>query len=73
LIGESLSRSVGQGGGQRPGCAEAREAFAKVKTSIRKAAPRTLDAINNEIAKALNAIPPNECANDLKGAGYASI
>jgi hypothetical protein len=44
-----------------------------VKTSIRKAAPRTLDAINNEIAKALNAIPPNECANDLKGAGYASI
>ena len=48
------------------------QVFAKVKTLVRKAAPRTLDAVNDEIAKALNAIPPQECANYLKGAGYAS-
>jgi transposase len=48
------------------------QVFAKVKTLVRKAAPRTLDAVNDEIANALNAIPPQECANYLKGAGYAS-
>ena len=48
------------------------QVFAKVKGLVRKAAPRTLDAVNDEIANALNAIPPQECANYLKGAGYAS-
>ena len=48
------------------------QVFAKVKGLVRKAEPRTLDAVSNEIAKALNAIPPQECANYFRGAGYAS-
>ena len=39
------------------------------KASVRKAAPRTLDAISDAIAKALATIPPAECANYLTGAG----
>ena len=46
--------------------------FAKLKSLVRKAAPRTLDAISDAIAKALATIPPAECANYLTGAGYAS-
>ena len=37
-----------------------------------KAAPRTLDAVSEAIAQALATIPPNECANYLTRAGYAS-
>ena len=48
------------------------QVFAKVKTLVRKAAPRTLDAVCDEIAKALDAIPNQQCANFLTGAGYAS-
>ena len=36
---------------------------------IRKAAPRTLDAVSDAIDKALTTIPPDECANYLTGAG----
>jgi transposase len=46
--------------------------FAKLKGFVRKAAPRTLDAVSDAIAHALITIPPNECANYLTGAGYAS-
>jgi putative transposase len=46
--------------------------FAKFKSFVRKAAPRTLDAVSDAIAQALATIPPEECANYLKGAGYAS-
>ena len=46
--------------------------FAKLKGFLRKAAPRTLDAISRAIAQALATIPPHECANYLAGAGYAS-
>jgi hypothetical protein len=45
------------------------QVFAKLKGFIRKAAPRTLDAISHAIAQALATILPNECANYLKGAG----
>jgi hypothetical protein len=38
----------------------------------RKAAPRTLYAVSDAIAQALATIPPEECVNYLKGAGYAS-
>src|ERR1700729_3669311 len=48
------------------------QVFAKLKGFLRKAAPRTLDAVSDAIAKALTTIPPDECANYLTGAGYAS-
>jgi putative transposase len=46
--------------------------FAKLKGQVRKAAPRTLDAVSDAIAKALAQVSPDECANYLKNAGYAS-
>jgi putative transposase len=48
------------------------QVFAKLKGFLRKAAPRTLDAISRAIAEALATIPPAECQNYLAGAGYAS-
>jgi transposase len=48
------------------------QVFAKIKGFVRKAAPRTLDAISHAIAQALAAIEPSECKNYLAGAGYAS-
>jgi putative transposase len=48
------------------------QAFAKLKGHVRKAAPRTLEALSDAIAKALAQISPDECANYLKNAGYAS-
>jgi putative transposase len=48
------------------------QVFAKLKAFVRKAAPRTLDAVSDAIAQALTTIPPHECANYLTGAGYAS-
>jgi transposase len=46
--------------------------FAKLKGFVRKAAPLTLAAVSDAIAQALAAVPPDECANYLTGAGYAS-
>ena len=46
--------------------------FAKLKTRVRKAAPRTFDAIADALANALGATNPTECANYLRNAGYAS-
>jgi transposase len=48
------------------------QVFAKLKGFLRKAAPRTLDAISRAIAQALATISPAECQNYLAGAGYAS-
>lgn len=48
------------------------QVFAKLKGFLRKAAPRTPDAISRAIAQALATIPPHECANYLAHAGYAS-
>jgi len=48
------------------------QVFAKLKARLRKAAPRTLDAVSDAIAITLAQISPNECANYLKNAGYAS-
>ena len=47
------------------------QVFAKVKTLVRKAEPRTFDAISEALKKALAQVPPSECANYLKNAGYA--
>ncbi len=48
------------------------QVFAKLKTLLRKAAPRTLDAISDTIAELLDSFAPQECANYFKNAGYAS-
>jgi putative transposase len=47
------------------------QVFAKLKTLMRKAAPRTLEAVSDAIAQALTQFAPQECANYLKNAGYA--
>jgi putative transposase len=48
------------------------QVFAKLKTLVRKAAPRSFDAISNALKSALAQLSPSECANYLKNAGYAS-
>jgi putative transposase len=48
------------------------QVFAKLKTFVRKAAPRSLDAVSQAIATALTAVSSNECANYFTNAGYAS-
>ena len=45
--------------------------FSKVKTFVRKAAPRSLDAVSDAIANALAAVPRTECANYFRNSGYA--
>ena len=48
------------------------QVFAKIKGFVRKAAPQTLDAVFDALAKALTTIPPDQCATDLTGEAYAS-
>lgn len=48
------------------------QVFAKIKTLIRKAQARSEQEINDEIAKLLKKIPPSECANYFRNAGYKS-
>ena len=47
-------------------------AFAKLKTLLRKAAARTRETLWDAIADVLKAFNPDECANYLAHAGYAS-
>jgi len=44
--------------------------FAKLKAALRKAAARTVDALIDAIATALNTLKPSECANFLAHSGY---
>jgi transposase len=48
------------------------QVFAKLKTLLRKAAERTVDATWQRIGALLPAFTPQECAN-FRNAGYASI
>ena len=48
------------------------QVFAKLKTMLRKAAERTIEATWQRIGKLLDAFTPAECANYLANAGYAS-
>jgi transposase len=48
------------------------QVFAKIKTLLRKADARSEAELNDEIAKLLKTITPNECANYIRNAGYAS-
>ena len=46
--------------------------FAKLKTLLRKAAERTVEATWRRIGALLHNFPPNECASYLRNSGYAS-
>ena len=46
------------------------QAFAKLKAILRRAAARTLDALEAAIAEALNAFSSHECANYFINSGY---
>ena len=45
-------------------------AFAKLKTLLRKAAARTVDHLWSVIGESLDAFTPTECANYFAAAGY---
>lgn len=49
------------------------QVFAKLKTLLRKADERTVEATWRRIGSLLNRFSPTECANYLANAGYASI
>jgi len=46
------------------------QAFAKIKSILRKAAARTIGALEAAIATALDAFSPAECANYFTNSGY---
>jgi transposase len=48
------------------------QVFAKLKTLLRKADQRTLEATWRQIGALLHEFPPHECANYLRNSGYAS-
>lgn len=46
------------------------QAFSKIKSILRKAAARTVDALEAAIAMALDAFSPDECSNYFTNSGY---
>jgi len=48
-------------------------AWQRMRTYLRKAAARTVDALWDTIADALSDFSPNECANYLAHAGYVPL
>ena len=48
------------------------QVFAKLKTLLRKTDPRTIETTWRGIGKLLDRFKPEECANYLVNAGYAS-
>jgi transposase len=49
------------------------QVFAKLKTLLRKADERTMEAVWKRIGALLGCFTPNECANYFRNSGYASI
>jgi transposase len=49
------------------------QVFAKLKTLLRKAEERTVDATWRRIGQLLDHFTPQECANYLANSGYASV
>ena len=49
------------------------QVFAKLKTLLRKASERTVEATWRRIGSLLQVFTPQECANYFRNAGYASI
>jgi transposase len=48
------------------------QVFAKLKTLLRKAAERTVEATWQRMGALLNGFTPQECANYIRNAGYAA-
>lgn len=48
------------------------QVFAKLKTLLRKAAERSVEAVWKRIGDLLDRFPPAECANYLQNSGYAA-
>jgi transposase len=48
------------------------QAFTKIKHVMRKAMGRSVEAVENAVAEALDTITPQECSNYLVNAGYKS-
>lgn len=48
------------------------QAFSKIKTLMKKAAERTVEAVWKRLGKLLDTVTPQECANYFKNSGYAS-
>jgi transposase len=48
------------------------QVFAKLKTLLRKAAERSVEATWKRIGNLLNEFRPDECSNYLRNSGYAS-
>ncbi len=48
------------------------QVFAKLKTLLRKTDPRTIETTWRQIGALLDCCTPEECANYLTNAGYAS-
>lgn len=44
--------------------------FSKLKAHVRKAAARTVEALETAVASALSTFQPHECANFFANAGY---
>ncbi len=49
------------------------QAFSKLKAYLRKSEARTLDAHWRAVGDICDLFEPQECWNDLKAAGYASV
>ena len=49
------------------------QVFAKLKLLLRKAEERTIEGVWRRIGSLLQHFTPQECANYLRNAGYASI
>jgi transposase len=47
------------------------QVFSKLKAQLRAAAERTVEGLWKTLGTLLDEFPPDECANFLKGAGYA--
>lgn len=48
------------------------QVFAKLKTLMRKAAERSVEAVWKRVGAILDLFPPHECANYLRNSGYAA-
>jgi transposase len=77
--GRAVRRTIRQAGAKliflpkySPDLNPIEQLFAKLKALLRKAMPRTTDAVCSALAEILDALTPSECANYLKNSGYAS-
>jgi transposase len=78
--GQAIRRSIRAAGAKlfflprySPDLNPIEQVFSKLKTLLRKADPRTIEATWKQIGSLLDQFTPKECANYLVNAGYASI